>query len=185
MEKTLQNSLLTAERVAEEAHDRAKLEAETIIEDARLRGERILGDSRERLRALSREVQGLHRQKDLFVQRLQSFLQAQSDLIDARKEELGVVDELNLQAEKLLVESDLPATEMAEEAPRTPDETDAPQPTEPARREVRAETAVAVEGRSTRDETPATTASPQKGFFETSERANGFFEVSADEGARR
>ena len=169
MERTLQNSLLTAERVVEEARDRSKLDAETIVEDARLRAERILGDSRERLRILSREIQELHSQKGHFIRRMSSLLEAQSDLLTDRSGDLEAIGELDLKAEALLVEANHPLPELGED--------------ESSGVEDRAEQAAGGdddrEERLEEDERGEAT-----GFFKSDEGSAGFFGVSADKGTR-
>jgi len=111
MERTLQNSLLTAERIGEEARERARLEADNILEDARLRAERILEDSRERLHSLKREVRDVHRQKDLFIQRFQSFLESQIQGLHSHEDEMRGIDALDARADALITEATRPAEE--------------------------------------------------------------------------
>jgi cell division initiation protein len=122
MERTLQNSLLTAERMGEEARERARLEADTILEDARMRAERILEDSRERLRSLKREVRDVHRQKDLFIQRFQSFLENQIQALHSHEEEMRGIDALDARADALIAEATRPAEERLPERPTPPPE---------------------------------------------------------------
>ncbi len=105
MEKTLQNSLLTAERVSEEARERARLEADAVVAESRQRGERILEDSRERLRQLSRQVQELHREKDLFLQRFLSFLEGQIQFLRTHEAELHEIDSIDTRAGEYLAEN--------------------------------------------------------------------------------
>jgi cell division initiation protein len=114
MEKTLQNSLLTAERVSEEARERARLEADAVVADARQRGERILEDSRERLRQLSRRVQDLHREKDLFLQRFLSFLDGQMQFLRTHEGELHEIDAIDARAGEYLADT-IRRTKPAEE----------------------------------------------------------------------
>jgi cell division initiation protein len=185
MEKTLQNSLLTAERMAEEARDRSRMEAETIIEDARMRAERILGDSRERLRVLSREIQELQRQKDLFIQRLQSFLQAQSDLLTARREEINAIDDMNVRAEELRIDAVQPVGGSAEFASPAPEFTTGPVTRGPLGRRPAVEppfpSPEAAEGE---DETPDGVL-PAESIFASSRQQVNFFEMGAEGGAKR
>ncbi len=105
MEKTLQNSLLTAERVSEEARERSRLEADAVVAESRQRGERILEDSRERLRQLSRQVQELHREKDLFLQRFLSFLEGQIQFLRTHEAELHEIDSIDTRAGEYLAEN--------------------------------------------------------------------------------
>jgi cell division initiation protein len=109
LEETLRNSMMTAERIAVESKEQSRRDAEIAIDEARIRGERILEDSRERLRMLSREIQELRTQKDLFVQRFQSVLEAQTQLLDSRREELDRVDEMDARASGLITGSGVSA----------------------------------------------------------------------------
>jgi hypothetical protein len=133
MERTLQNSLLTAERMGEEARERARLEADTILEDARMRAERILEDSRERLRSLKREVRDVHRQKDLFIQRFQSFLENQIQALHSHEDEMRGIDALDARADALIAEATRPAEERVVEKSGPAPEPVAPDPGVPAR----------------------------------------------------
>jgi cell division initiation protein len=185
MEKTLQNSLLTAERMAEEGRDRSRMEAETIIEDARLRAERILGDSRERLRVLSREIQELQRQKDLFIQRLQSFLQAQSDLLTARRDEINAIDDMSMRAEELRVDALQPVGGSPEFVPPAAEPTTGPAARGPLGRRTAVEppfpSPEAAEGE---EETPEGVL-PAESIFASSRKQVSFFEMGAEGGAKR
>jgi cell division initiation protein len=203
MEKTLQNSLLRAERMSEDARERSRLEAETILEDARLRAERILGDSRERLRMLAREIQDLQRQKDLFVQRLQSFLQAQSDLLAARRDELNVIDDLGLRADELRVGASQPVGGVAELEERAEEGAPAGPAAGPVRRtsEPAASTrrllveepgdVTEAEAGAEPETAPAEEGEPHDGvlpgetFFAASRKQPSFFEVESEGRAKR
>jgi cell division initiation protein len=184
MEKTLQNSLLTAERMAEEARDRSRMEAETIIEDARMRAERILGDSRERLRVLSREIQELQRQKDLFIQRLQSFLQAQSDLLTARRDEINAIDDMSMRAEELRVDALQPVGGSAEFAPAATEPTTGPARPPLGRRPAAEPPFPSPEAAEGEEETPEGVL-PAESIFASSRQQVSFFEMGAEGGAKR
>jgi cell division initiation protein len=184
MEKTLQNSLLTAERMAEEARDRSRMEAETIIEDARMRAERILGDSRERLRVLSREIQELQRQKDLFIQRLQSFLQAQSDLLTARRDEINAIDDMSMRAEELRVDALQPVGGSAEFAQPAAEPTTGPARPALGRRPAAEPPFPSPEAAEGEEETPEGVL-PAESIFASSRQQVSFFEMGAEGGAKR
>jgi cell division initiation protein len=185
MEKTLQNSLLTAERLSEEARERSRLEADTVLEDARLRAERILGDSRERLRILAREIQELQRQKDLFIQRLQSFLQAQSDMLAARRDDLNVIDELGVRADELRMEAGQSASDASEiEAPL---EESTISPRGPALRRLAKERPELVPEPAeleSEDEEPEGVL-PAESLFAGGRQQASFFELGAEGGTKR
>lgn len=141
LEKTLQSSILTAERIAAESQERSRREAESLIEDGRVRGERILEDARERLRMLSREIEELRTQKDLFVRRFQSLLAAQADLLAAGQSDLEKADALDARASSLITGEGVARAESRALAQEPPTETESWQrpPTGEAAREPDAE----------------------------------------------
>jgi cell division initiation protein len=191
MERTLQNSLLTAERIGEEARERARLEAEAIQEDARLRAERILEDSRERLRSLKREVRDVHRQKDLFVQRFQSFLENQIQSLRSAEDEMRGVDALDARVDALIGEATRPVEERVPE-PAAPE---VEPPARPARGSAPAAGLTAEPPRLPRRTRsaparpePARAPAPEESdFFPPSENRLSFFEpdAEAEEEAKR
>ncbi len=105
LEKTLQNSILMAERVAAESREQARLDAENTINDANVRAERILGDSRNRLRILGEQIGHLSSQKDSFVNQFQALLDAQSQFLLTHQEDLEVIEELEVQTTDLISET--------------------------------------------------------------------------------
>ena len=101
LEKTLQNSILTAEQASAESRERSRSEAQAIINDAQVRAERILEDSRSRLRMLAEQVSHLATQKDLFIQRFQGILDAQGQFLKGNQDELEAIDQLNARGRDL------------------------------------------------------------------------------------
>lgn len=104
LEKTLQNSILTAERIASESREQSRSEAESIINDAHVRSERILEDSRSRLRLLGEQIHHLSRQKELFIQRFNDLLEGQIQFLGTHRDDLKAIDELDARAESLVAE---------------------------------------------------------------------------------
>lgn len=113
LEKTLQSSILTAERIAAESREQSRSEAESIINDAHVRSERILEDSRSRLRLLGEQIHHLSRQKELFLQRFQDLLDGQNQFLGSHRDDLKTIDELDARAESLVAET----TPIEEEPP--------------------------------------------------------------------
>ncbi len=197
LEKTLQNSILTAERVAAESRDRSRLEAETILNDAHIRAERILEDSRNRLRRLGDQVHHLNKQKDLFVQRFQQLLEAQMQFLRSNQEELEVIDNLDTDTRRVGAElarqlgpaEREPATEALNEAVTAPTAEPDPELTGGLTEETPRITRPSVdlppepppgetqptEAWAHRDTEPAGAGA----FFAPAERSEGFFELDA------
>jgi cell division initiation protein len=105
LEKTLQNSILMAERVSSESREQARVDAENVINDANVRAERILGDSRNRLRQLGEQVVHLSQHKNAFVQKFQALLDAQSQFLLTHREDFNTIDELASQTSDLIDET--------------------------------------------------------------------------------
>lgn len=171
LEKTLQSSILTAERAAADSRERSRLEAETIVNDAHVRAERILEDSRGRLRQLSEQIRRLTTQKDLYVQRFRSLLDAQAQFLDGHLEDLGTIGELDDRASTLITENGT-ATQPKEELEIAPGITDPP---------VERSEAHGVPAPEAAD--PREPREGEPGFFTPDERGEGFFELDADESA--
>lgn len=105
LEKTLQASILTAERAAAESRERSRIEAQTIINDAHVRSERILDDARSRLRRLSEQLQQLNSEKDLFLQRFHALLDGHAKFLAGQQADLDAIDALDARARSLIANS--------------------------------------------------------------------------------
>ncbi len=190
LEKTLQSSILTAERAAADSRERSRLEAETVVNDAHVRAERILEDSRGRLRQLSEQIRRLTTQKDLYVQGFRSLLDAQAQFLDGHLEDLGAIGELDDRASTLITENGT-ATQPEEELEIAP-EPEPPGVSDPG--EMSAPPAAGITDppveRSGARGVPASEAvdpreprEGEPGFFTPEERGEGFFELDADKSA--
>jgi cell division initiation protein len=62
-EKTLQETLVTTQKIAEEFKDNARREGELILREAHLRAEKFIQDAREEHAKLTAEVNALRRQR--------------------------------------------------------------------------------------------------------------------------
>jgi cell division initiation protein len=60
-EKTLQETLVTTQKIAEEFKENSRREAELILREAHLRAEKVMQDTREEHARLTAEVGGLRR----------------------------------------------------------------------------------------------------------------------------
>lgn len=93
-ERTLQETLVTAQRMTEELHDRSKREAELMVKEARLKAERLLEQAQDQLHSLENEIGRLRLEKDAFENRLRSMLEEHIALLDLRKKEVADLDNL-------------------------------------------------------------------------------------------
>ena len=67
LEKTLRDTLMTAERVTQEARETARKEGEILLQEARQKVEQTLAEGRARLDELRREALAVHRENQLYV----------------------------------------------------------------------------------------------------------------------
>lgn len=98
IEKTLNQTLLTAQKATDEARVNAQKEAELILKDAQLRAQRFEDDARKRVHQLEGELITLRNQRDSFLSRFHAVLKAQMDLLetisgDLREPEKGKSDQ--------------------------------------------------------------------------------------------
>jgi len=82
IEKTLSDTLLTAQRSTDEARLNAQKEAELIIKDAQIRADRYEDESRRRVHALEAELISLKAQRDSFLTRFRSMIRDQLALLE-------------------------------------------------------------------------------------------------------
>ena len=82
IEKTLNETLITAQRATDEAKLNAQKEAELIIKDAQIRASKYEDRSRQKVNELESELMSLRTQRDSFLARFKSMLRDQLALLD-------------------------------------------------------------------------------------------------------
>lgn len=81
-EKTLQQTLVTAQQVTEELKENARKDAEILIADAHLEAERVVRDAEERRANLLRDIQQIKRQKITFENNLRALVENHLQLLN-------------------------------------------------------------------------------------------------------
>jgi cell division initiation protein len=104
LEKTLQDTLLTAQRATEAARTNAQREADLIVRDAQIRAEKIVDQARAQLSEIKQTIANLKMQKDSFLARLKALLNSQIELLET----------LELEEEPAFKENDSPPEESTE-----------------------------------------------------------------------
>ncbi len=104
IEKTLNETLLTAQRATDEARMNAQKEAELIIKDAQIRSERQEQESRERVYKMEGELTTLQTQRDSFLARFKSMLKDQLALLEVMSGTVDSGEEEKGQGEETLAE---------------------------------------------------------------------------------
>jgi cell division initiation protein len=81
-EKTLQETLVTTQKIAEEFKDNARREAELVLREAHLRAEKFMQDTREEHAKLTFEVSGLRRLRRQLGEEILSTLATHKRLVE-------------------------------------------------------------------------------------------------------
>ena len=82
VEKTLQDTLMSAQESIKDSKENSSREAEMMIREAELKSEKILADAKLTLAEMRNELVVVKAQKDSFARRLRHLLESQIDLID-------------------------------------------------------------------------------------------------------
>ncbi len=81
-EKTLQETLVTTQKIAEEFKENARREAELVLREAHLRAEKFMQDAREEHTKLTSEVSGLRRLRRQLGEEILSAISAHKRLVE-------------------------------------------------------------------------------------------------------
>ena len=92
MEKTLRDTLLTAERVMTEARQNARKEADLILRDAQMKASQEVSGISGRVEALHQQIRELRGHRDSYLARLHSLSEAQLGLIDSYRKDFESTD---------------------------------------------------------------------------------------------
>lgn len=92
LEQTLRDTLMTAERVSQDARETARKEGEVMLQEARQRVERVLAEGREGLADLRREALAAHREKEAYLGRFRSFAEAQIQFVEQHRSDFKELD---------------------------------------------------------------------------------------------
>ncbi len=98
MEKTLRDTLLTAERVTVEAKDNAQREANLIIKEAQIEAEKSVRDIKQDAMNLRHEIQNLKRQRDSYLARMKMLVESHLKFLETAEADF-VSEEKQLESE--------------------------------------------------------------------------------------
>jgi cell division initiation protein len=99
MERTLRDTLLTAERATADARQNAQREADLIIKEAQIEAEKTLRDIKNQMMKLRQEVQSLQRERESYLARMKMLAESFLKFID--REERQYNDDEAEDAKKL------------------------------------------------------------------------------------
>jgi cell division initiation protein len=91
-ERMLQETLLTAQKMAEEMAAKTHRESELLIKEARIKAERLLEQAQDQLAGLENEIGRTRLERDAFENRLRNAIEEHLALLDLRKQERAELD---------------------------------------------------------------------------------------------
>jgi cell division initiation protein len=92
MEKTLRDTLLTAERVMTEARQNARKEADLILRDAQMKASQEIAGINGRVESLHQQLRELRGHRDSYLARLASLSEAQIGLVESYRRDFETTD---------------------------------------------------------------------------------------------
>jgi cell division initiation protein len=95
-ERTLQETLVTAQRMTSDLKEKSQAEAEMVIREARMRAERTLQESQDQLARIDSELSRCKLERDLFEKRLRSMVEEHLALLNRRQQERNDLDNVTL-----------------------------------------------------------------------------------------
>ena len=93
-ERTLQETLVTAQMMSTDLKHRSKAEADLLVKEARFKAERLLEQAQDQLHALENEIGRLRLERDAFENRLRTAIEEHLSLLDLRKQDKADGDSL-------------------------------------------------------------------------------------------
>ncbi len=93
MERTLRDTLMTAERVMQESKENAAREGDLVVQEAQLKARGILEECRVRTEELRRELVSLRTEKETYLARFKGLAQAQIAFIESHKDDFADLDQ--------------------------------------------------------------------------------------------
>ncbi len=93
-ERILKETLLTAQKLAEEIKEEARKEARLIVKEAELKGNQLLDQAARKASQIEGVIQNLRVERDVFEQRIRQGVEAHLRLLDMHKKEEEVEDRL-------------------------------------------------------------------------------------------
>jgi cell division initiation protein len=88
LERTMRESLLSAERLVDERTAQSEKEAQIVIKSAEVQAEKLLVKAREDLSRVRAQVDDLRRQRVTYIERFRALLRSQAKILEASVESL-------------------------------------------------------------------------------------------------
>lgn len=96
MEKTLQDTLLSAQKTSDELRDNAERRGELLIKEAQFKADQIIGEARARLMDLQRQIADLKNVRSSYLAKLRSLLDSHLDMLQTQEMDSGIRIQTNI-----------------------------------------------------------------------------------------
>ncbi len=124
MERTLRDTLMTAERVMQESKENAAREGDLVIQEAQLTAKGILEECRVRTEELRRELISLRKEKETYLARFKGLAEAQITFIESHKDDFADLDRRLIDMADSVVDSGIQTEKTTTSVPITTKNTD-------------------------------------------------------------
>ena len=104
-EKTLQETLVSAQRMGEEIKDRAGREGELVVQEARHRADRMHAEAQNSLMRLEADISRAKLDRETFERQLRSVIEQHLTLLDLRRDARAKVDNLRVLPNRIVSEA--------------------------------------------------------------------------------
>ncbi len=93
MERTLRDTLMTAEKLMQETRENANREGDLIVQESKLKAKEILAECRLRTEELRKEIEGLRKEKEAYLGRFKSLAESQIQFIESHRSDFRDLDQ--------------------------------------------------------------------------------------------
>lgn len=93
-ERSLQETLITAQKMAQDLKEKSRTESDLMLKEARLKTERILEQAQDQLARIEAEIGRAKLERDAFENRLRNTIEEHLSLLDLRKQDRAELDNL-------------------------------------------------------------------------------------------
>jgi cell division initiation protein len=95
-EATLQQTLVAAQRMAEEMKEKARAESQLVVREAQLRADQIVRQAQDQLARIESEISSSRMERDNIERRLRGVIEQHLALLEMRKEARGELSNVRL-----------------------------------------------------------------------------------------
>jgi len=96
MEKTLQDTLMSAQKTSDELRENAERRAELLLREAQFKADQIIGEARARLMDLQRQIADLKNLRSAYLAKFRSLLESHMDMLQFQEMDSGIRIQTNI-----------------------------------------------------------------------------------------